>query len=214
MDDAPRRPVRLYLLDDHTLFREGLRRLLDADPRFDVVGQSGVLAEALAQIATLAPDVVILDYDLGDATALDYMRQRATQPAGVATLVVTAGVSERDALELIRLGVSGLCRKDVSTDALIDSIDAVAMGRVLIEQRYLQSLVASSARQDRASFTDKEREVLKGLLRGQPNKQIARELGSSESAIKATFQQLFNKLDVRSRSQLVMVILQDYRDLV
>ncbi|MEB2258941.1 LuxR C-terminal-related transcriptional regulator, partial [Xanthomonas campestris pv. campestris] len=87
-------------------------------------------------------------------------------------------------------------------------------GRVLIDQRYLQSLVAQSTQESRPSFTDREREVLRGLLRGQSNKLIARQLGSSESAIKATFQQLFNKLDVRSRSQLVMVILQDYRDLV
>ncbi|MET0289060.1 MAG: response regulator transcription factor [Pseudoxanthomonas sp.] len=214
MDEAQRPPVRLYLLDDHTLFREGLLRLLDADPRFEVVGQSGALAEAIVQIASLKPDVVILDFDLGDYTALDYMRRQAEQPRTTATLVVTAGVTERDALELIRLGVSGICRKEVSTDELIDSIHAVAMGRVLIEQRYLQSLVATGAQQDRASFTERERDVLRGLLRGYSNKQIARQLGSSESAIKATFQQLFNKLDVRSRSQLVMVILQDYRDLV
>lgn len=128
--------------------------------------------------------------------------------------MVTAGLPERDALALIRLGVSGICRKDVSTDELIDSIHAVAMGRVLIDQRYLQSLVAQDTQESRPSFTEREREVLRGSLRGQSNKLIARQLGSSESAIKATFQQLFNKLDVRSRSQLVMVILQDYRDLV
>lgn len=204
--------IRLYLLDDHTLFREGLLRLLAADPRFVVVGQSGLLEPALAEIDQLRPDVVIVDYDLGEHSALDFMRRRPAK-AGAA-LLVTAGVPERDALELIRLGVSGICRKEVSTDELKASIHAVAMGQVLIEQRYLQSIVAASAGSDRVSFTERERAVLRGLLQGYSNKQIARQLGSSESAIKASFQQLFNKLDVRSRSQLVMVVIQQYGDLI
>lgn len=211
MTEAPA-AIRLYLLDDHTLFREGLLRLLAADPRFVVVGQSGLLAPALAEIDQLRPDVVIVDYDLGEHSALDFMRRRPTK-AGAA-LLVTAGVPERDALELIRLGVSGICRKEVSTDELKASIHAVAMGQVLIEQRYLQSIVAASAASDRISFTERERAVLRGLLQGYSNKQIARQLGSSESAIKASFQQLFNKLDVRSRSQLVMVVIQQYGDLI
>ncbi|HET7798509.1 response regulator transcription factor [Nevskia sp.] len=204
--------IRLYLLDDHTLFREGLLRLLAADPRFVVVGQSGLLEPALAELEQLRPDVVIVDYDLGEHSALDFMRRRPAK-AGAA-LLVTAGVPERDALELIRLGVSGICRKEVSTDELKASIHAVAMGQVLIEQRYLQSIVAASAGSDRVSFTERERAVLRGLLQGYSNKQIARQLGSSESAIKASFQQLFNKLDVRSRSQLVMVVIQQYGDLI
>jgi len=204
--------IRLYLLDDHTLFREGLLRLLAADSRFVVVGQSGLLEPALAEIDQLRPDVVIVDYDLGEHSALDFMRRRPAK-AGAA-LLVTAGVPERDALELIRLGVSGICRKEVSTDELKASIHAVAMGQVLIEQRYLQSIVAASAGSDRVSFTERERAVLRGLLQGYSNKQIARQLGSSESAIKASFQQLFNKLDVRSRSQLVMVVIQQYGDLI
>lgn len=204
--------IRLYLLDDHTLFREGLLRLLAADPRFVVVGQSGLLEPALAEIEQLRPDVVIVDYDLGEHSALDFMRRRP--PKAGAALLVTAGVPERDALELIRLGVSGICRKEVSTDELKASIHAVALGQVLIEQRYLQSIVAASAASDRVSFTERERAVLRGLLQGHSNKQIARQLGSSESAIKASFQQLFNKLDVRSRSQLVMVVIQQYGDLI
>lgn len=212
MADQAQVPIRLYLLDDHTLFREGLLRLLAADARFAVVGQSGLLEPALSEIATLRPDVVILDFDLGEHNALDFMRRRP--PMTGASLVVTAGVSERDALELIRLGVSGISRKEVSPDELKTSIHAVALGQVLIEQRYLQSIVAASAAPDRVSFTERERAVLRGLLQGHSNKQIARQLGSSESAIKANFQQLFNKLDVRSRSQLVMVVIQRYGDLI
>lgn len=204
--------IRLYLLDDHTLFREGLLRLLAADPRFVVVGQSGLLEPALTEIAQQRPDVVIVDYDLGEHTALDFMRRRP--PGAGAALLVTAGLPERDALELIRLGLSGICRKEVSPDELKASIHAVALGQVLIEQRYLQSIVAASAAPDRVSFTERERAVLRGLLQGHSNKQIARQLASSESAIKATFQQLFNKLDVRSRSQLVMVVIQSYGDLI
>ena len=204
-------PIGLYLLDDHTLFREGLLRLLDADPRFAVIGHSGSLGIALADIARLRPDVVIVDYDLGEHTALDFVRQ-ARGPCQSALLVVTAGLPERDALELIRLGVSGICRKEVSPDELKNSIHAVAMGQVLIEQRYLQSIVAATAEPARPSFTERERAVLRGLLQGQSNKQIARQLASSESAIKAVFQQLFNKLDVRSRSQLGMVVIQHHRD--
>lgn len=213
MGDSIFDPIRLYLLDDHTLFREGLLRLLTADARFVVVGQSGTLAQALCEIETLKPDVVILDHELGEHSALDFMRQRPAA-RNSAVLVVTAGLPERDALELIRLGVSGICRKEVSPDELKNSIHAVALGRVLIEQRYLQAIVATSSQPDRVSFTERERAVLRGLLQGLSNKLIARQLGSSESAVKAIFQQLFNKLDVRSRSQLVLVVIQRYRDLL
>lgn len=204
--------IKLYLLDDHTLFREGLLRLLMADARFVVVGQSGTLEQALREVDLTRPDVIILDHDLGSHSALDFMRSRRSRQGAV--LVVTAGLPERDALELIRLGVSGICRKEISPDELKNNIHAVAIGRVLIEQRYLQSIAATSTEPDRVSFTERERAVLRGLLQGMSNKLIARQLDSSESAIKAVFQQLFNKLNVRSRSQLVLVVIQNYRDLL
>lgn len=204
--------IKLYLLDDHTLFREGLLRLLMADTRFVVVGQSGTFEQALREVDLTCPDVIILDHDLGTHSALDFMRNRRSRQGAV--LVVTAGLPERDALELIRLGVSGICRKEVSPDELKNSIHAVAIGRVLIEQRYLQSIVSTSAEPARVSFTERERAVLRGLLQGLSNKLIARQLDSSESAIKSVFQQLFNKLNVRSRSQLVLVVIQNYRDLL
>ncbi|MCW0235763.1 MAG: response regulator transcription factor [Ferrovibrio sp.] len=213
MADGTPPPIRLYLLDDHTLFREGLRRLLDADARFAVVGHGGSIAQSLAEIDTLCPDVVIVDYDLGEHTALDFAREPRRSASG-SLLVVTAGLPERDALELIRLGISGICRKEVSPDELKNSIHAVAMGQVLIEQRYLQAIVTAAQEPARVGFTERERAVLRGLLQGLSNKQIGRRLGSSESAVKASFQQLFNKLDVRSRSQLVMVVIQNYRDLI
>lgn len=204
--------IRIYLLDDHMLFREGLRRLLDSDERFVIAGQSGDLAQALADLANTRVDVLVLDYDLGDKNALDLLDPLKTMGFAGKILIVTAGLPDKDALTLIKAGISGIFHKQESPEELQRAILEVAQGRVLIDQQYLQAVVAAAQPQESIRFTERERITLRYLLQGLANKEIAGNLNISESAVKATLQQLFSKTGVRTRSQLVLLAIEKYRD--
>jgi len=206
--------MRLYLLDDHALFREGLHRLLASDPSWQMVGQSGKIAEALEALEQTPVDVLILDYDLGEQTAVHMMERLKEMGFAGRVLLVTAGLPDRDALQLIRLGVAGIFHKHHPPEALERCIREVAQGQVLIEQRYLQSLVNANEAKPSPVFTPRERQIMRFLLEGLSNKEIGAELNISESAVKAALQQLFGKTGVRTRSQLVRLALESYSDVI
>lgn len=206
--------MRLFLLDDHALFREGLHRLLASDPMWQLVGQSGRVDEALALLRDTPVDVLILDYDLGEHTAVHMMEQLRAMAWGGKVLLVTAGLPDRDALQLIRLGISGIFHKHHPPEALERCIREVAQGQVLIEQRYLQSLISANESKAAPVLTPRERQIMRFLLEGLANKEIAAELRISESAVKAALQQLFAKTGVRTRSQLVRLSLESYSDVI
>lgn len=204
--------IRIYLLDDHSLFREGLRRLLVTDERFVVVGQSGSPEQALQELEQMKPDILVLDYELNGENALGFMnRLKAIHFAG-RILIVTAGLPDKDALGLIKAGIAGIFHKQDSPEELQRAILEVSQGRVLIDQQYLQAIVAGAGPQESIRFTDRERTTLRYLLRGLANKEVAANLNISESAVKATLQQLFSKTGVRTRSQLVLLAIEKYRD--
>jgi two-component system nitrate/nitrite response regulator NarL len=204
--------IRIYLLDDHRLFREGLRRLLDADERFVIAGQSGDSVQALEELQTMPVDVLVLDYDLGKENALALLEPLRAMGFSGKTLIVTAGLPDKDALALIKGGISGIFHKQESPEDLQRAIVEVAQGRVLIDQQYLQAVVAAAQPQESPRFTERERITLRFLLQGLANKEIAANLNISESAVKATLQQLFSKTGVRTRSQLVLLAIENYRD--
>jgi two-component system, NarL family, nitrate/nitrite response regulator NarL len=205
-------PVRVFVVDDHTLFREGLTRLLASDPRLEVVGGAGSSEEALAALAKTEVDVLIADYDLGTSTAVPLIAALGERGLKVKSLLVTAGVPNRDALELMRLGVAGILHKQRAPEELLRSILDVAEGKVVMDQGYFKSLVETAAVvPERRRLTERERTIMKLLLEGNSNKEIANRLGSSESAVKAGLQQLFAKTGVRSRSQLVRIALEELR---
>jgi len=203
-------PIHLFVVDDHSLFREGLIRLLANDPVLQVTGSADSVDSAFSQLATSPVDVLILDYDLGGETAMTLVRRLRASSFGAKILMVTAGLPNNDALELIRLGVSGIFHKQHSPEALHRSILDVAAGKVLIEQAYLQTLLetAAVAKEAPIRLTERDKVVLRLVLEGQANKEIAASLGISESAVKASLQQLFAKTGVRTRGQLVRVALE------
>lgn len=207
-------PISLYVLDDHALFREGLLRLLEHHPSVRVVGSSGSIPVALDELQRLDVDVLLLDYDLGEETALTAMRALREAQRSTRVVLVTAGLPNHDALELIRLGTYGIFHKQRAPEELLRTIRDVAEGNVLIDQQYLQRLVEATVlpATARPSLTERDRQVLRLLLEGLSNKEIAARLAVSEGAIKASLQQLFAKTGVRTRSHLVRVALEQLRD--
>lgn len=207
-------PIRVFVVDDHSLFREGLVRLLDGDDTMSVVGTAESADEALDALPETHTDVLILDYDLGAQTARHVVRRLRERGFRGRSLVVTAGLPDEDAVDLIRLGVSGIFHKKHSPQDLHRSIREVAAGRVLIDQRYLQNLVERSRTPGDGPvvLTNRDRQVLRLLLEGKSNRDISAALGISESAAKGALQQLFARTGVRTRSQLVRIALEQFRD--
>jgi two-component system, NarL family, nitrate/nitrite response regulator NarL len=209
----PVRPIRLLLLDDHALFREGLARLLAAEPDLEVVAHCASVAEAVQALTSKTVDLVLLDVDLGAERGLDFLLRARKEGFTGPVLVVTAGMAASEAALLISNGAAGLFLKQDSAQLLAEGIRTVAHGRAWIDQRSLASLVGSQQAPravDRTGLTAREREVLRGVFDGLANKEIASRLQVSESSIKAVLQQLFHKTGVRTRSQLVRIALERY----
>jgi two-component system, NarL family, nitrate/nitrite response regulator NarL len=208
--------IRLLLLDDHALFRESISRLLRAEPGFEVVADCSSGAEALRIILSREIDVVLLDLDLGEERGADFLETLRAEGFKGKVLLVTAGVDERDVRALIRKGVSGVFMKHGYPAELIQGIREAMDGKALFGQdllrRALESTNELSTQPSAVRFTERERRVLSFVFEGLANKQIGDRLQISESAVKACLQQLFAKTGVRTRSQLVRIALEQYRD--
>jgi len=209
------RTIHILLLDDHALFRESISRLLSAEARFDVVAHCGTIAEALEALQQKSIDIVLLDFDLGQSDGREFIRLARAQGFKGKILVVTAGLDQRALSELIRSGVAGIFRKHDSAALLAQGIHDVVAGKVWLDQEQLEIALKhdlESPKKQARPFTERERQVLSFVFEGLANKEIAVRIGVSESAIKATLQQLFSKTGVRTRSQLVRSVLEHYRD--
>jgi two-component system, NarL family, nitrate/nitrite response regulator NarL len=208
--------ARLLLLDDHALFRESVSRLLAAEPGFEVVAHCGTIEEALQVLRRKSIDLVLLDFDLGQRDGREFLRLAKEHGFNGKILVVTAGVEPGTVPELIRSGVSGVFHKHDSAGLLAQGIREVLAGKVWLDQYQLQTALTPELSAPKPGgtrqFTNRERQVLSFVFDGLANKEIATRIGVSESSVKSTLQQLFSKTGVRTRSQLVRIVLEQYRD--
>lgn len=213
MTRSSQAPIRVLIVDDHTLFREGLARLLGAEADIEVAADCASVSEGLRVLESKPVDLVLLDVDLGDERGLDFLmacRQRGFEGP---VLIVTAGLKQGEAATLLALGAAGIFLKQDPAQMLATGIRTVASGRAWIDQGHLTSLMAAAMQptvDERPSLTGRERDVLRGVFDGLANKEIASRLDVSESAVKAVLQQLFHKTGVRTRSQLVRIVLERY----
>jgi DNA-binding NarL/FixJ family response regulator len=206
--------IRLLLLDDHALFRESLSHLLETEPDFRMVMHCGSSREALETLSREAIDLVLLDFDLGDETGLQFIRRAREAGYKGRIFVVTAGMTDSDSVRAIGQGVCGIFLKHSSPALLSEAIRKVMAGETWIDRRCIQALaqaVEKTGEQERRKqLSGREREVLKGVFEGLTNKEIAQQLDISEASVKSALQQLFMKTSVRTRSQLVRVALEEY----
>ena len=207
--------IRILLIDDHALFREGLVRLLESEPDFEMAGQCASVNEAFQILARNSVDVVLLDYDLGKEKGSEFFR---LAPPGISLgriLILTGGLSNVELKQMLALGASGVFLKHDSPTLLANGIREVHAGRSWIDQTLFQQLAQDDLESERTlqskGLTPRERQILRYLLEGLSNKEIAGKLEISESGAKAILQQLFNKTGVRTRSQLVRIALEQYK---
>lgn len=207
--------IKLLLVDDHTLFRESLSRLLEAEPDLELAGGFSTVASGLAAVKTLRVDVVLLDFDLGNQCGLDFLAGLRQQKFPGKTLVVTAGMSDADTVQALALGAGGIFLKHNQPSELLTAIRKVFQGETWLHPAALRTVVAAATtpaqpgHRQPFSLSPRERSALQAVFEGLTNKEIAQRLDISESYVKALLQQLFDKTGVRSRSQLVRIALEN-----
>jgi DNA-binding NarL/FixJ family response regulator len=204
--------IRLMLVDDHTLFRESLRRLLEGEPGIEISGDFANAADALRAVRDgLAFDAALVDYDLegsGGQTGLDLVRKVRGLKPDARVLMVTAGMGSADLMRAVTELNAGIFLKTEPTVELMLAIQRTAKGERWISSRASLALIASGGlpaaeRPVGERLSGRESEVLRGVLEGQSNKEIGAQLEMTESSVKAVLQKLFERAGVRSRSQLV-----------
>jgi len=205
------------LVDDHSLFRESLSRLLDSEPGFAVVANCGTTAEAIEALATTAVDLLLLDYDLGEENGLNFIRQARAAGYQGRIFIITAGMTDPESVRALGLGVCGIFLKHSPPALLAEALRKVMAGETWIDPRCVQSLVRAvgnpAEQSSRKPLTERENAVLKGVFEGLSNKEIGSLLNISEASVKSALQQLFVKTGVRTRSQLVRVALEEHASL-
>ena len=192
-----------------------MSRLLDAEPDFQTIAGCSSVDQAVDVLGSQPVDLVLLDYDLGPQRAPDFFDRVGALGLKPRVLVVTAGITPSESVQILAQGASGLFLKHSSPALLAEAIRKVHAGETWVDQRCLREIVqvaSQSGSRPPASkdFTERERDVLRGVFEGLSNKEIGGRLKISESSVKAALQQLFHKTGVRTRSQLVRIALEQF----
>jgi len=200
--------IRILLVDDHTLFRSGLKALLQRQEDFSVIGEAADGLEGVKQAERLKPDVVLLDLDMPVMNGRDALAQILSSQPELAVLMLTVSEDGDNLTECMRAGARGYLLKNIDADFLLASIRRAVEGDSVLSPEMTAKLVARlrapvtvTPPSDVNSLTPRERETLSWLARGASNKEIARALDLAESTIKVHVQNLLRKLKLHSRVQ-------------
>ena len=200
------RPVRVYLLDDHEIVRRGLRELLEADGSIEVIGESGLAAEATRRIPALRPDVAVLDGRLPDGSGIDVCRDVRSIDPTINCLILTSYDDDQALLNAIMAGAAGYVLKEIRGTALVDAIHRVAAGESLLDPEVTERVVTrlrEGPASDPAlgSLTAQERRILLLIAEGLTNRQIAERMFLAEKTVKNYVSSLLAKLGMERRTQ-------------
>ena len=198
--------IRLLIVDDHPIVRDGLRGIFAQDPDFEVVGEAADGAEGVERALALSPDVVLLDLrmpGMGGVEAIRRLRERAPE---VRVLVVTTYDSDADVLPAVEAGATGYLLKDAPREELVRAVHAAHQGQAVRAPTVAQKLlgaVRAPQPQPPALLTDRELEILRLVAAGTSNKEAAKRLFISEATVKTHLLHLYGKLGVRDRAAAV-----------
>jgi DNA-binding NarL/FixJ family response regulator len=200
-DDAT---IAVVLVDDHQLVRSGLASLVDAAPDMTVAGTASDGREALELLATVTPDVVLMDLSMPVMDGVAATRELLRRSPSVQVLVLTSFADRARVREAIDAGAVGYLLKDADPAELLEAIRSVARGESPIDPRVARTLLSLRTTAVNAGLTSREQEVLALVGEGKANKQIARALGISERTVKAHLTSVFARLGVADRTQAAL----------
>lgn len=198
-------PIRLMIVDDHPVVRDGLRGMLDADPDLEVVGEASDGAAALDMVDALRPDVILMDLRmprLGGAAAIRALAERG---ADARVLVLTTYDTDSDVVPALEAGATGYLLKDAPRDELVRAIRAAASGKTVLAPSVAARLVSQLRAPDQEALSDRELEVLTLIARGETNRGAAARLFISEATVKTHLLHAYAKLGVADRAAAVAV---------
>ncbi|MEQ5821165.1 two-component system response regulator NarL [Halomonas sp. H10-59] len=198
--------LRLMIVDDHPLFRRGVRQLVDMDPSLVVVGEASDGAEAVRKAVDLQPNLILLDLNMQPIDGIEVLRRMRDARVKSRIVILTVSDADDDVVRALKEGADGYLLKDMDPEEVLRLIREAAQGQVVLGPQ-MASLLASVVKGElpaggddgMSCLTARERDILRTLARGLSNKMIARELDIAEGTVKVHVKHLFKKLDLRSR---------------
>ena len=207
----PGRRIRVLITDDHPIFRDGLRRLLESEGGFEVVGEAKDGAEAIQMAQKLRPDIVLLDVAMPRVTGLAALEALGKMPSKV--ILLTAAIERADIVTALQLGARGVIMKDAATEQLFRGIHTVMEGQYWVGRQgvsdlilTLKSMMTAEEAEPKKTWglTKRELEIIGTIVAGYPNKDIAHKFAISEDTVKHHLTNIFNKVGVSTRLELAL----------
>jgi DNA-binding NarL/FixJ family response regulator len=205
----PQIRTKLFLVDDHVLFRSSLTEVFHREADLEVVGEAAEPPAALAAVASAQPNVVLLEWQLSEGSGAQLLAQLPKCAPGAAAIVFTNSEDECDVVEAMRHGARGFLHKKASTATLLKCVRQVAAGQIWLENQHLEMILKAlrnGLRGARAELSTRERDVVRLLLTGAKNKEIAAALSISEKTVKNHLSNVFDKLGVKDRLELALMV--------
>jgi len=203
-------PIRLFLVDDHPLVRDGLRARLGALPRLEIVGEAGGAQDAMALIEGCRPDLVLMDVGMKDMNGIDLAALLLQRQPTLRVLMLSMYDNPEYVQRALQVGARGYVLKDAPAAEIVAAIEAVTAGGTFLSPAVSQRLFRNQA--PKPLLTPREGEILTALGRGQSSKQIARELGLSVRTVEAHRQNIKRRLEIDGQAELIKYAVEHARE--
>jgi two-component system, NarL family, nitrate/nitrite response regulator NarL len=203
--------IRILMADDHVIFRDGLRKLLDGEDDIEIVGEAANGNECVRMLAKLKPDILLLDLRMPDKDGLAVLEEVNFDSLPTRVIVLTAAEDDRDVVRAMRLGARGIVLKQSASDLLVKSIHRVYGGEIWLDNRMTAEVMKAFSkssdggpRRDKPLLSEREKEIVQLVAQGYRNKEIGEKLFISEQTVKNHLHNIFDKLGVSDRLELAL----------
>ena len=207
------KPIRILIADDHAIFRDGLRKLLESEPGLTVVGEAVNGEEVVKLSKQVTPDIVLLDLAMPVRSGLEALRQLSEPPSTVRVILLTALIERDQIVEALQLGARGIVLKESATQILLKSIRHVMDGEIWVGRESVQDLLlllnelkepAAPRRKEKFGLTPRELDIVSAIVAGSNNRTIATQFSISEQTVKNHLSSIFDKMGVATRLELAL----------
>lgn len=203
--------MRILVADDHAIFRDGLRRLLEGSDDVSIVGEASNGNECIKMLAKLKPDILLLDLRMPEKDGLGVLEEINFDSMTTRVIVLTAAEDDRDVVRAMRLGARGVVLKQSASDLLLKSIRKVSDGEIWLDNRMTAEVIdafkkssEAGQRREKPLLSDREKEIVQLVAQGFRNREIGEKLFISEQTVKNHLHNIFDKLGVSDRLELAL----------